>query len=529
MTVRALLALAIALAAGPARAEIDRYAVVVGANLGAADEQQLRFAEADATRVSELLVELAGVRAENQIVLRGKSADPVRRALIATNERIRIGQRAELEAMLLVYYSGHGDADALHLGDSRFDLRELEALVRGSPAQIRILVIDACRSGSLTRVKGGVQAPPIALSRVDELAGEGVIVLTASTAGEDAQESDQLTGSFFTHYLLTALRGAADDNNDQHVTVAEAFRYTREHTVLASSRTLGGTQHPTFHFDLRGRADVVLAELGRNKERGQLALPDGATWLILRGDGTSVIGEIVAGARRRTLSLPPGRYVVRGRDRDGLLEGAVRVDASAVTPVDPRRLERTSYARLTRKGDAASVVDNRLFVGVLGNAPRIDSSLRRPGGVIGWTHARANFTFSTRLTGGDRVTKIDASDYLDGMVGLELRVAKVWDLVPGARAGRRSLFDVGLTGGVVQLRVESEFADLRETTFGWHVGLGLGLTLPLDDRVFVSAELTGQRYRFSLPPSPYDVSAWGEPERSERYSVRWLFTLGVSL
>ena len=235
------------LLAAPARAEVERYAVIVGHDAGAADEQKLRFAESDAQRLGELLGEVGGVRDENKIVLRGKTADQVRRALIATNERIRVGQRAGREAMLIVYYSGHGDADALHLGGTRFDLRELEALVRGSSASIRLLVIDACRSGAVTRVKGGKPGAPIALSAPPEAPGEGVIVLTASTAGEDAQESDQLAGSFFTHFLLSALRGAADDNRDQTVTVAEAFAYTREQTILASSRTLAGTQHPTFH------------------------------------------------------------------------------------------------------------------------------------------------------------------------------------------------------------------------------------------------------------------------------------------
>ena len=93
---------------------------------------------------------------------------------------------------------------------------------------MRILVIDSCRSGAVTRVKGGRPAPPILLGDTQELDGEGVIVLTASAAGEDAQESDQLGGSFFTHYLLSGLRGAADDNGDQVVTVAEAFSYTRD-------------------------------------------------------------------------------------------------------------------------------------------------------------------------------------------------------------------------------------------------------------------------------------------------------------
>ncbi|MBA2542111.1 MAG: caspase family protein, partial [Deltaproteobacteria bacterium] len=168
---------AVVLAAAPAHAEIERYAVIIGHNLGAADEQKLRYAETDATRVGELLSEIGGVRDENQVVLRSKTAEQVRRALIATNERIRVGQRAGRDAELFVYYSGHGDADSLHLGDTRFALRELEALVRGSSAQIRILVIDSCRSGAVTRVKGGKPAPPLSLSsNVDEAPGEGVIV-----------------------------------------------------------------------------------------------------------------------------------------------------------------------------------------------------------------------------------------------------------------------------------------------------------------------------------------------------------------
>jgi hypothetical protein len=319
---------------GVARADVERFAVIVGDNAGPADEQRLRFAETDAERVGELLGEVGGVPDENQVVLRGKNAEQVRRALIATNERIRIGQRAGRQAVLFVYYSGHGDADALHLGDSRLDLRELEALVRGSSAEIRILVIDACRSGALTRVKGGTPAPPIALAGDDTLGGEGVVELTASAAGEDAQESDDLAGSFFTHYLLSGLRGAADDDGDQIVTVAEAFRYTRDQTILASARTLGGVQHPTFHYDLRGRADLVLADLGKDATRGRLSLPGTATWLVVRNDAQgTIVGEIGAQAAPRTLSLRPGRYLVRGRTRDALLEGTVDVASGRDTVV----------------------------------------------------------------------------------------------------------------------------------------------------------------------------------------------------
>src|SRR5882757_9853104 len=98
----------LAVAGGRARAEVERFAVIVGDDAGAADEQRLRFAESDAQHVAELLAEVGGVPDESQVVLRGKSADQMRRALIATNERIRTGQHAGRDSVLIVYYSGHG-------------------------------------------------------------------------------------------------------------------------------------------------------------------------------------------------------------------------------------------------------------------------------------------------------------------------------------------------------------------------------------------------------------------------------------
>src|ERR1044071_5925467 len=81
-----------------ARADTVRYAVVIGHNNGAAGEQQLRYAESDAQRFADLLGDVGGVPSENQVVLRGKSAEQVRRALIATNERIRISGRSSAES-----------------------------------------------------------------------------------------------------------------------------------------------------------------------------------------------------------------------------------------------------------------------------------------------------------------------------------------------------------------------------------------------------------------------------------------------
>src|SRR5439155_586024 len=121
-----------------------RYALVVGNDSGDRDEARLRFAEHDADRVSQTLVDLGGFAAGNVVTLRGSDADAMRAALIGINDRIRTSGAAD--TMLVVYYSGHADAEALHLNGTTLPLAQLEQLVRGSSATFRMLILDSCRS-----------------------------------------------------------------------------------------------------------------------------------------------------------------------------------------------------------------------------------------------------------------------------------------------------------------------------------------------------------------------------------------------
>jgi len=512
----ALLILGLVLHAASARADVERFAVVIGHNDGAADEQRLRYAEADARRVAEALSDVGGVPDENQVVLGGRSAEQVRRALIAMNERIRTGERAGRQSVLFVYYSGHGDADALHLGDSQLPLRELEALVRGSSASVRILVIDSCRSGAVTRVKGGKPAPPITLSDPGG-SDEGVIVLTASAAGEDAQESDALGGSFFTHYLLSALRGAADDNGDQSVTVAEAFRYTRDQTILASARTLGGVQHPTFYYDLRGRTELVLADLGTDRSLGRLTLPADATWLIARADSDAVVGEVTAAATRRTLALRAGRYAVHGRTRDALLEGTVVVASGRDTIAVEDGMTRTTYARLVRKG-RGEVLDSVL--GVFGGAA-IESAVITDaspcyGALVGAVWARADLTLSPRLAACRGTFSNPSLSATTDRLALDLRVGKAWDL-PGVTV------DLGVTVGGELMREHFTTRGIAppRTSGAAHVDAGLSLDVPLGGRYFLIGEAAAQTHFFELEDQP------GSSALAARFAARGTIAIGA--
>lgn len=355
------LVLAALLSAAPAaRAAVERFAVLLGNNRGAPGEVELRYAERDARRLGEVLVELGEFPRENVITLTGASADEARRALLAVNERVRRAvDTNDAQPLLLVFYSGHADAEALHLNGTALALREVEQLVAGSAAGARLLINDSCRSGTLTRVKGAKATDefPLAVTVQDRLAGEGFIVLTSAAAGEDAQESDEVQGSFFTHALLSGLQGAADGDGDGAVVLSEAYQYAYQATLRASSLTLAGTQHPTFRYDLRGRGELVLTRPGSAAERARLELPAGASWLVLAGDDAGEVeAEVSSSDTRRTLSLRPGRHWVRGRAPEAILEGEVTLYPGGELALDPSTLTRTEYARLVRKGGSASGV-----------------------------------------------------------------------------------------------------------------------------------------------------------------------------
>jgi hypothetical protein len=477
----------------PAAAQIDRFALVVGNDVGQAPDAPLRWSEADASRVADVLQDVGGVRPENLVLLRGRDAATVRRALIAVNERIRSSPR---QTVLLVYYSGHADAGALHLGASSLELAELEQLVRGSAAGFRVLVLDACRSGALTRVKGGEPIPPFELRVSERLPGEGAVFLTSSSASEDSQESDELKGSFFTHALVSGLLGAADADADGQVTLEEAYRYAYESTVRGSSRTLAGLQHPTFRYEVRGQGDVVLSTLGQNDlSRGWVEFPPDRTWLVLQGSADGpVVGEIGRDDRVRRLSLRPGRYFVRGRGAEELLEGTITAAAGAATAVDIGHLERTTYARLVRKGGGEA----RTTAYSLELEGRVRTALASEGApcsglAVGSTMTLRPVTLQARLGWCQ-------SRFAEGpirtratTVDLEVGATRAWDW-------RRTSFELGLLAGASVLHQQfttTGRAPPRQST-ALQLAPVASVSRDLGDRAYLYLSAAGATYVYTV-------------------------------
>lgn len=333
-----------------AESEPGRFALLVGANLGDRSEPVLRHAEQDAARLAQTLRLLGEFPADQVVLMTGATAPEVRDALIRLNARVR----EHANGVLVVFYSGHADSQALHLSGTRLPMAELKALLVGSPALSRLLIVDACRSGSLIQLKGAKQVAPFVVPDFAEPVPEGFAVLTSSSASEDSQESLTLGSSYFTYYVNSGLIGAADQDHNNVVSLSELYAFASTETRAATVRSVAGPQNPTFQFALGGQHDLVLTRLGRRDVRlGMLRFGQMGRYLVQRHDAAGLsppVAEVAARDPGAELSLPPGRYRVTLRGDRDVSERDFIVNGGDVTPVDLAMLVRVDVGRAVRKG-----------------------------------------------------------------------------------------------------------------------------------------------------------------------------------
>ena len=406
-----------------------RFGVIVGHNRGEPGEVGLLYAERDAARMADVLTRFGGVEAEDLVLLRGSGVQDVERVLGKLTARVEQAKAMGQESLVLLYYSGHADAQAIHLGHERLDFRRATELLDGTGAQLRVMVVDACRSGELTRTKGAVPAEPFEIVADDRLSSEGTAVITSSAAGEDAQESDLLRGGVFTHHFFTGLLGAADASSDQRVTLSEAYRYAYLETLRTTSRARF-VQHPTYSFQIRGREDLVLTRLTSTSGLGRLVLDAPGTYMLLpTSSGGGSVAELTATAGVSVL-LEPGEYLVRRRTERAVFEGRATVVGGDLARVGASDLRRVPYGESVRKGyapvDRAWGVTSSIGAGGAwqeGLSPRVQ-------GAIGLRADAATASFELRLRYDRTSGANDQVELTQNGLGLDLGVLKLFDM-PG--------------------------------------------------------------------------------------------------
>lgn len=176
---------------------VERYLFAVGANDGGKSRPRLRYAESDAEAFSKVLVEMGGVNAKNGVILREPSLASMKREF--ENLDRKLSEKSNARKEVLFYYSGHADERGLRIGNELYAWADLRRRIDALSADVKISVIDACGSGAITRVKGGVAVPAFMVDASSDM--KGYAFITSSTEEESSQESDRLRGSFFTKSL----------------------------------------------------------------------------------------------------------------------------------------------------------------------------------------------------------------------------------------------------------------------------------------------------------------------------------------
>jgi hypothetical protein len=266
-----------------------------------------------------------------------------------------------VRTILLFFFSGHSDGEAIEMGGEKLAYARLKALLLGTGADVRVTIIDACRSGAGIREKGGKPTEAFAIRMTDTLQATGEAFITSSAANEAALESSEVMGSFFTHNLISGLRGAADSSGDKLVTLGEAYRYAYDRTVAATAMLAVGAQHPNYDFKLSGQGELVLSTLLRPS--ALLVLPEADRSLVTDLARDQVVVEVPAG-QAREVALPAGQYGLRVfKGAQGFGGRVTLVDGMRkVVSFDELQVV-TSSVLVARKGGPAVVSQVGVFEG----------------------------------------------------------------------------------------------------------------------------------------------------------------------
>lgn len=243
--------------AKPAEPLAKVWALVVG--VAAYDHMPaLRYTDDDAYRFYAFLKGFEG----------GALPDEQVRVLIdedATRENIltnlsEVFSMAGPNDLVMFYFSGHGlngsflpiDFDGFN---NKLTHEELAAEFNKCKAKYRLLLADACHSGSIFAMRSGDPEPALVqYYKTLSKSVSGTALIMSSKGDETSLESAGLRQGVFSHFLIRGLKGEADQDKNKIVTVEELYEYVsknvRDYTGNRQSPVIKGSYDPVMPVSL---------------------------------------------------------------------------------------------------------------------------------------------------------------------------------------------------------------------------------------------------------------------------------------
>ncbi len=341
-----------------------RVALMIGANNGGPGRVRLQYAGSDALQFSHALEELGGLEIKDRTILRDPDSLQVANALTELSQRAKLARSTYQRVEAVVYYSGHADEEGLLIKGKCFSFRDFRKAVDDVPAAVRIAVVDACASGSLTRLKGGTALPAFLADQSSH--SEGYAILTSSSANEAAQESDRIGASFFSHYLNAGLRGAADNSQDGRVTLHEAYQYAYNETLARTEGTEAGPQHPSYDMRISGSGEVVMTDISKAESSLEFLENSFGRYFIRDSEGRLVAEIQKPKGKPLVIGLQSGKYSIRwqgsggrsGSQSEKLSERSIVLEKGKSLQLDDSHWKKIEGEVATLRGDTKTEFEN---------------------------------------------------------------------------------------------------------------------------------------------------------------------------
>jgi uncharacterized caspase-like protein len=250
--------------------EIDkRYAVVVGIGKYRDDRiPRLKYTTVDAESIYEILTDPQyGNFPKSQVKLLLDEQATYNNIKSAIGTWLK--RNARKGDTVIIFFAGHGapedektywvtyNANIDDLYGTALSNDEIADMLDRTEAKKVIAFLDSCYSAATINRTGEKRSLIIVKDPFQKFRGKGRVIITSSNGKEQSLEIEEFGHGVFTYYLLKALKGQADQNNDGYVELDEVWDYVK-YRVTDTARKHGSTQTPI--IDGSYSAGIVLSK-----------------------------------------------------------------------------------------------------------------------------------------------------------------------------------------------------------------------------------------------------------------------------